>query len=209
MQSKEKDRARLSSEDRRAQIIDVALTLFAQRGFAKTRTKEIADTIGISETLIFQHFKTKDGLIRAALSALFHSHPVSGELTAYLEKVQDDAEFFKTLAMHLIEHNQKDPRILRLAIYSALEGGHFGELTRSDETGPSMLIMISSFIQKRIDQGAFIKVDAGIAARLFVEAVFMYIVDQVAEITDEKLTCPAEKVIDILVSVYLNGLRKQ
>jgi len=203
MQSKEKDRERLSSEDRRAQIIDVALTLFARKGFAKTRTREIAETIGISETLVFQHFKTKDGLIRAALSALFHSHPVSGELTACLEKVQDDPEFFKILAMHLIEHNQKDPRILKLAIYSALEGGHFGELTRSDETRPSVLTMISSFIQKRIDQGAFIKVDAEIASRLFVDSVFMYIVDQVAEITDKKLTCPDEKVIDILVAIFL------
>ncbi len=113
-----RDRERLSREDRKAQIIDTALTLFAEKGFAGTRTREIAEAAGISETLIFQHFKTKDELIRAALARLFHAHPVSGELVRQLKKTDDDAGFFRTLAMHFIKHNREDPRIMRLAIFS-------------------------------------------------------------------------------------------
>ena len=107
-------RERISGEDRRARIIDVALTLFAQKGFAGTSTREIAEAAGISEPLIFQHFKTKDGLIRAALAALFHSHPVSGELKKQLKEL-DDAGFFRTIALHFIKHNREDPRIIKLA----------------------------------------------------------------------------------------------
>lgn len=199
---------RLSGDDRRAQIIDCALTLFASKGFSGTTTKQIANAAGISDTLIFQYFKTKDDLIRAALAVLFHPHPVSGELKKYMRQTKDDAGFFRTLAMHFIEHNKHDPRIMRLAIYCSLERGHFGELTRTDESGPLMLNLVTAYIQRRIDQGAFVKTNAKTAARLFVQAVFMYIADQQAEISGPRLTLSDNKVVDILVAIYLNGLLK-
>lgn len=203
----EQRRERLSSEARRAQIIDTALTIFAEKGFAGTRTREIAETAGISETLIFQHFQTKDGLIRAALAALFHSHPVGGELQEEL-KHSDDEGFFRVIAMHFIEHNRKDPRIMKLVLHSSLEGRHFGELTQ-DDTGPSMLNLISGYIQKRIDEGAFVKVNAEIAARLFVETVFMYIADQAATISGPRLPYSDSEVVETLVGIYLGGLKKK
>ena len=101
-------RERLSGEERKAQIIDSALTLFAQKGFASTRTKEIASAAGISETLIFQHFKTKEDLIAAALAVLFHPQPVSGDLKNFLKHTEDDAGFFKEVALHFIKHNRQD-----------------------------------------------------------------------------------------------------
>ena len=208
MKTEKQERERLTGEDRRAQIIDVALTLFAEKGFAGTRTREIAGAAGISETLIFQHFKTKDELIRSSLAALFHSHPLSGELKAHLKDIDDDG-FFRMIARHFIEHNRKDPRISKLAMYSSLEGGHFGELTRTDETGPSMLTLITEYISKRIDEGAFIETNAEIAARLFVEAIFMYIADQSMSVTGPAMKFPDGEVVDTLVTVYLGGMKKK
>jgi len=204
-----RERERLSGEDRRAQIIDIALTLFAEKGFAGTRTREIAEAAGISETLIFQHFKAKDELIRSALATLFHAHPVSGELVKQLKKTEDDARFFRTLALHFIRHNREDPRIMKLALYSSIEGGHFWELTRTDETGPLMITLISDYIQKRIDDGVFVKTNAGIAARLFVDAVFMHIADKSMAIMGPPLPFPDEKVVEILIDIFLGGLKKK
>ncbi len=203
-----RDRERLSREDRKAQIIDTALTLFAEKGFAGTRTREIAEAAGISETLIFQHFKTKDELIRAALARLFHAHPVSGELVRQLKKTDDDAGFFRTLAMHFIKHNREDPRIMRLAIFSSIEGGRFWELTRSGETEPMMITLISEYIQKRIDEGIFVKTNAEIVARLFVDAVFMHIADKSVAMTGPPLPFSDDKVVDILIDIFLRGLKK-
>lgn len=205
MSQEEQTKERLTSEDRRAQIIDVALTLFAEKGFAATRTREIAAVAGISETLIFQHFQTKDDLIRAALASLFHSHPVSGDLKEEL-KHTDDAGFFRVIAMHFIEHNRKDARIAKMVLHSSIEGWHFGELTQ-DDSGPSMLHLISGYIQTRIDEGVFAKVNAGIAARLFVETIFMYIADQSMEISGPPLPFPDEEVVDTLVTIFLGGLK--
>jgi len=208
MKSKVQGRERLSGESRRAQIIDIALTLFAEKGFTGTRTREIAEAAGISETLIFQHFKTKDDLIRASMASLLHPHPVTGELKEYLDKT-DDAGFFRTMAMHFIKHNREDPRIIKLALHSSLEGGHFGELTSADDTAPSMLDMITAYIRKRIDAGAFIEVNAEIAARLFVETIFMYLADRVAAISGPVMPFSDEEVVETLVGVDLNGLNKK
>ena len=202
-------RERLKGTDRRAQIIDTALTLFAEKGFASTRTREIAEAAGISETLIFQHFKTKDDLIRSSLAVLFHPHPISGDLKKYLQQTNDDRGFFRTVALHFIKHNREDPRIMRLALYSALEGGHFGELTRADETGPSMLTLIAGYIKKRIDAGAFIKLNTDVTARLFVEAVFMFLADRSAEITGPQLQASDDEVVETLVTIFLQGLKKE
>jgi len=202
-------RERLSGEERKAQIIDSALTLFAQKGFASTRTKEIASAAGISETLIFQHFKTKEDLIAAALAVLFHPHPVSGELKEFLKHTEDDFGFFREVALHFIKHNRQDPRIIRLAIYCSLEGGHFGELTRIDETGPLMITAITEYIQRRIDKGVFVKTNAEVAARLFVGMVFMYIADQQAEISGPRIALSDEEVAETLVAIFVDGLRRQ
>ncbi len=207
MTAVEQGRERLSGDDRRLQIIDAALTLFAEKGFAGTRTREIADAAGISETLIFQHFKTKEGLIKAALASLFHSHPVTGELKKRLLEA-DDINFFTEIALHFIKHNRDDPRIMKLALFSSLEGGHFGELARADETGPSMLTLITQYIEKRIDAGIYIKTNAEIAARIFVEAIFMYLADQAMAISGPSLSYPDEEVVNTLVTIYLGGLKK-
>ena len=49
-----KKNERLTGEERRRQIINAALTLFAEKGFSGTRTREIAELANVSETLIFQ-----------------------------------------------------------------------------------------------------------------------------------------------------------
>jgi AcrR family transcriptional regulator len=202
-------RERLSGEDRKARIIDSALTLFAKKGFAGTTTKEIARAAGISETLIFQHFGTKEGLIKAALAVLFHPHPVSGDLKKYLKQTEDDAGFFRTIALHFIKHNRQDPRVIKLAIYCALEGGLFGELTRVDETGPLMLTIVTEYIQRRIDQGVFVKTNAEIAARLFIGTVSMYIADQQAEISGPRIKVSDDEVIGTMVAIFVDGLRRK
>ena len=45
-----------------------ALELFAREGFAATSTSRIAKHAGVSEGLIFRHFKNKNGLLEAILA---------------------------------------------------------------------------------------------------------------------------------------------
>jgi len=200
-------RERLTGEERRAQIIDAALKLFAEKGFSGTRTREIAELAGISETLIFQHFRTKEDLYRAALGELFGRHPVMPELEEGMAR-RDDFSVFSTLALHLIKHNREDRRIMRLAIFNALEGGHFAEIVHhGKETNPPLPELLGLYIQQRIDDGAFKKLNTQIAARLFIETIFMYVADQEASISGPPLPFSAEETVETLVRIFIDGLR--
>ncbi len=58
---------RRSAEERRHQILDAALALFARHGYDGTSTKSIAREAGITEGLIFHYFAGKaDLLVEAA-----------------------------------------------------------------------------------------------------------------------------------------------
>ncbi len=52
---------------RRARILDDAMTLFAQEGYADTSLREIAARVGVSKSALYHHFPSKDALLLAVL----------------------------------------------------------------------------------------------------------------------------------------------
>jgi len=54
--------ARPRSEVKRAQIVEVAMRQFAEKGYHPVRIGDVAATLGIAKGSIFQHFGSKDGL---------------------------------------------------------------------------------------------------------------------------------------------------
>ena len=53
---------RLPADRRREQLLEVALTLFAQRGFNATTMDDIAEAAGVTKPLLYQHFDSKRAL---------------------------------------------------------------------------------------------------------------------------------------------------
>src|ERR1700735_2987332 len=58
---------RMPGEDRRKQLLRVAVESFAQNGFSGTKTKDIAAAAGVSEAILFRHFASKEDLYPAIL----------------------------------------------------------------------------------------------------------------------------------------------
>ena len=54
-------------EDRREQIIDAAMRVFAQKGFSKSTNKDVAREAGITTGLIYYYFESKEALLKAVL----------------------------------------------------------------------------------------------------------------------------------------------
>lgn len=53
--------------DRRAEIIDCARELIEERGLAKTSVQGIAERMGVTRTLFYHYFPSKDELTSAVL----------------------------------------------------------------------------------------------------------------------------------------------
>lgn len=53
---------RLSAEQRREQLLEVALRQFGQRGFRATTMDDIAESAGVTKPLVYQHFRSKRAL---------------------------------------------------------------------------------------------------------------------------------------------------
>ena len=59
----------------RDEILDAAAELFTTQGFASTSTRSIADAVGIRQSSLYHHFKTKDDILEDLLEGT-----VSGSL---------------------------------------------------------------------------------------------------------------------------------
>jgi len=58
----EADRVRMTGHERRAQLIEVGRSLFAEKGFEAVTIEEIASVAKVSKPVVYEHFGSKDGL---------------------------------------------------------------------------------------------------------------------------------------------------
>lgn len=155
---------RASGQERQASLITAAASLFAAKGFKGTTTKEIAKATGVSEALLFKHFPTKRALYAAILA---EKAQYSGLREAVEEaaRKQDDTRLFTLLASYRIRKGA-DPTLLRLLLFSALEGHEMSDMFFRQQYRV-FYDLLANYIRRRIDDGAFRSVDPLLAARAF------------------------------------------
>src|SRR5436853_6089952 len=110
---------RLTTAERRQQIIDTARTVFATEGFRGATTRAIAAAAGVTEAVIFQHFADKSALYTAILEQKA-ADPSNERWFASLEASRargDDAETLTLLFESLLEQHSDDPEHLRLMLH--------------------------------------------------------------------------------------------
>ncbi len=60
-------RRRLPPEERRAQLLEIAIDVFADRGLGAARHAEIAERAGVAVSTVFVYFPTREALVDAVL----------------------------------------------------------------------------------------------------------------------------------------------
>jgi AcrR family transcriptional regulator len=161
---------RMTGDARREQILQTAVTLFSQRGFKGTTTKEIARAAGVSEAMVFRHFENKDALYGAILDTKgcqdgVHKFPWEGNhelLTAM--QANDDFAVFYNLAIASLDKHQEDVAFMRLLFYSALEEHELAERF-FHEFIERVYEFVGGYIEKRQADGAFREMEPRIAVR--------------------------------------------
>ena len=91
----------------RRRIVGSARRLMAERGPESLTVSGVAHAAGINRTTAYQHFRTRDELVRAVTEELI------GEVAAYLEGQQPIVEHIDDIAGYFLEH----PELARLALH--------------------------------------------------------------------------------------------
>jgi len=159
----------MTAEDRKLQILRVAVSLFSQKGFGGTTTKEIAHAAGISEAMVFRHFATKQELYTAILDhkACSGDSMNPEEMVAEALKQKDDRAVFEQLALGALEHHEGDPEFQRLLLHSALEGHELSEIF-FEKFVRRVYELLGGYIAERQRDGAMVQIDPAIAVRAFI-----------------------------------------
>lgn len=163
----------MTSSERRSAIIDVACRLFAEKGFRGTTTRELAAAVGVTEPVLYEHFKTKRDLYAAIIeSKAHHGREVTTALSEKYALTEDDHGFFVELGEFIVDLYTQDPTFIRLLLFSNLEGHDLKELFH--ERNIDCFDIVSRYIQRRISAGAMRTVDSRVAARAFFGMIAHY-----------------------------------
>ncbi len=198
-------RTRISAEDRRQQIIEVALELFARQGFKGTTTRQIAQRARVNEALIFRHFPHKEALYWAVIADKCRRTKGREELRRKLEGTQDTREIFTWLAGEVLRRNREDTGRSRLLLFSALENHSLSQrFFRTHLAGYYELL--ADYIRARIREGVFRDVDPALAARGFLGMLFYHFLIQELFGGKRYHHFDPEKVGAVLSDIWLEGM---
>ena len=76
----------------RDEILDAAAELFTTQGFASTSTRSIADAVGIRQSSLYHHFKTKDDILEDLLEGTVSAGLKFARAVAALPAATPDTE---------------------------------------------------------------------------------------------------------------------
>jgi AcrR family transcriptional regulator len=200
---------RMPGEDRRRQLLRVAIDSFAQNGFSGTKTKDIAAAAGVSEAILFRHFASKEDLYHAILDE--KEATLGGERWLVkmneLAERRDDRGLFQHVAQQLIRSFREDTAFHRLLLYASLEGHLLADLFH-ERFGLPMGDFLCRYIAKRQQEGAFRECDPGVAAMFVIGSTVHYAMAR--HVLGANNFPPAEEVIvGQFVDLILGGLEQR
>jgi AcrR family transcriptional regulator len=161
--------SRMAGDERRLQILKVAMRLFSQRGFRGTTTKEIAQAAGVSEAMVFRHFATKEELYSAILDHKACLHDELDPLQRVAEAIRrkDDRAVFEGMALEALNHHEADPEFQRLLLYSALEEHELAHMFWQKFV-MRVYHSLRAYIRQRQRDGAFRELEPFVMVRAFI-----------------------------------------
>jgi TetR/AcrR family transcriptional regulator len=199
---------RMPGEDRRKQLLRVAVESFARNGFSGTKTKDIAAAAGVSEAILFRHFASKEDLYHAILDekeATFCAERWFVEMNELAER-RDDRGLFQHVGRQMIRSFREDAAFHRLLLYASLEGHLLADLFH-ERFGLPMGDFLTRYVALRQKEGAFRECDPGVAVMFAIGSMVHYAMAR--HVLGAKNFPPGEEqIMDQFVELILGGLEQ-
>ena len=155
--------------DKRQQILDAAVRVFARQGFHSTRVADVADEAGVAYGLVYHYFRSKDQILNEVFSERWSL------LLAATEEVdaQDirGREKLGAVASFIVESYRHEPELMKVIIVEVTRAAnsfgsiHLPEIRKAYE-------LIAGIVAEGQSQGAFRKdVDPMFASMSFYGAI--------------------------------------
>ena len=196
----------MTSDDRRAAIMETAIKLFSERGFRGTTTRALADAIGVSEPVLYEHFKSKRDLFEAIIDV--KSREGVARATAMLQPLADagqDRDLLIGLAEFVVQCHTEDEAYGRLVLMAALEGPELGDIFYDRQR--EAYEMLAEYFAARTQAGVFREIDPIIAARVFLGMSVNFGMSRMLYRGASELGGVRE-VVEQMVDVFMKGISK-
>lgn len=114
------DQEQLTPKQR--QIVQAAIEIFSEKGYASTSTSEIAKRAGVAEGTIFRHYKTKKELLMAIVSPVITKLAVPFIAQSFVKQVfkdgehKDFEELLRTIIVNRFEFAKKNVPLLKIVL---------------------------------------------------------------------------------------------
>ncbi len=186
---------------RREQIVGAATRVFAEKGFRRATTREVARAAGVSEGTIYNYFEDKDALLLAILDRLNETERRAAD---FEEGMATDfrgfLEQYLRRRMSLIWENRE---AFRVVLSEMLVNAELRERYLRHVVDPTMRIAEENF-RSRMEQGEVLETDAPLAMRSVAGTVLGVLV--LGLLGDEEIGSRSDEVPDVLAGLLIHGL---
>jgi TetR/AcrR family transcriptional regulator len=199
----------MSGEERRRQLIDVAIELFARKGFGGTTTREIAAAAGVTEAVIFRHFATKQELYQAILDLKCAAPGMVewlGELQGFMDR-NDDEGLFRFLIVKILAFDREDTRFARLLLHASLEGNELALMHNSQMAMP-VGAKFKEYIARRQAAGALREIEPSVVM-FAVAGIAQYYAMEKYLYGNKDICLGDEAAVKGFLDIVMTGLRPQ
>jgi AcrR family transcriptional regulator len=199
-------RWRRRKEARPQEILNAALTVFAEKGFAAARMDDIAARAGVTKGTIYLYFDGKEAVFKTLVR-----ESIGDTLGRVVEAASSfegfAADLLRTILRTIGQFMRISDRIVLPKIVIA-EFGNFPELARfyREEVVEKGLAALGSVISRGIARGEFRKVAPEHAARLCIAPILLAAVWRTTFAQTDTQTYDLEGLIETHIDVLLRGL---
>src|SRR5689334_9877345 len=121
---------RMTLEERRADVLRVAVAEFAKRGYQGTSTEDVARAAGISQPYLFKLFPTKKALFMTLVAHGFDR--VREAFVAAVGDATGDEALERMGEAYGELLRDRDELLLQMQAYAACDDAEIGEVTRRE-----------------------------------------------------------------------------
>lgn len=186
---------------RRNQILDAAAVVFAEKGFHRTTTKEIARTAGISEGTIYNYFTTKSDLLIGIMTRLAEVESLNEELVEALQG--DIQDFFIAVFRNRAESMQRGQEMLKAVLPEVMVNPSLSEQF-TEQFVRQISMLLEQYMQTRIEMGHIRPVNVPLAVRA-VQGMFIGLM-VLRILGDEEVLAGWENIPEVLATIIFDGL---